>query len=69
MWEAQYLCGVNREVIHFCLGQISNLSFILFSFLSIFSGVIDQEDIIGLFKEIGVVISKRNAKKIIQMYE
>ncbi|XP_023190807.1 calcium-binding mitochondrial carrier protein SCaMC-1-A-like isoform X1 [Xiphophorus maculatus] len=32
-------------------------------------GVIDQEDIICLFKEIGVVISKPNAKKIIQMMD
>nr|XP_046265656.1 solute carrier family 25 member 24, like isoform X1 [Scatophagus argus] len=32
-------------------------------------GVIDQEDIICLFKELGVVISKPNAKKIIQMMD
>ncbi|KAL2097819.1 hypothetical protein ACEWY4_007026 [Coilia grayii] len=32
-------------------------------------GVIDQGDIIDLFKELGVVISKRNAKKIIQMMD
>ncbi|CAB1413452.1 unnamed protein product [Pleuronectes platessa] len=32
-------------------------------------GVIDQEDVICLFKEIGVVISKPNAKKIIQMMD
>ncbi|XP_076151371.1 solute carrier family 25 member 24, like [Alosa pseudoharengus] len=32
-------------------------------------GAIDQEDIIDLFKELGVVISKRNAKKIIQMMD
>ncbi|XP_024922140.1 solute carrier family 25 member 24, like [Cynoglossus semilaevis] len=32
-------------------------------------GLIDQEDIICLFKELGVVISKTNAKKIIQMMD
>ncbi|XP_006634834.2 solute carrier family 25 member 24, like isoform X1 [Lepisosteus oculatus] len=32
-------------------------------------GVIDQEDIIDLFKELGVVISKQHAKKIIQMMD
>uniref|UniRef100_A0A3Q3F9P9 Solute carrier family 25 member 24, like n=1 Tax=Labrus bergylta TaxID=56723 RepID=A0A3Q3F9P9_9LABR len=32
-------------------------------------GVIDQEDIISLFKELGVVISKPNAKQIIQMMD
>ncbi|XP_063076321.1 solute carrier family 25 member 24, like [Engraulis encrasicolus] len=32
-------------------------------------GVIDQGDIIELFKELGVVITKRNAKKIIQMMD
>ncbi|KAF6736171.1 Calcium-binding mitochondrial carrier protein SCaMC-1-B [Oryzias melastigma] len=32
-------------------------------------GVIDQDDIICLFKELGVVISKPNAKKIIQMID
>lgn len=32
-------------------------------------GVIDQEDIISLFKELGVVISKTNAKQIIQMMD
>ncbi|KAF7662588.1 hypothetical protein LDENG_00231830 [Lucifuga dentata] len=32
-------------------------------------GVIDQEDIICLFKELGVVISKPNAKQIIQMMD
>ncbi|XP_076003875.1 solute carrier family 25 member 24, like [Genypterus blacodes] len=32
-------------------------------------GVIDQEDIICLFKELGVVITKPNAKKIIQMMD
>uniref|UniRef100_A0A8C3B5L0 Solute carrier family 25 member 24, like n=1 Tax=Cyclopterus lumpus TaxID=8103 RepID=A0A8C3B5L0_CYCLU len=32
-------------------------------------GEIDQEDIICLFKELGVVISKPNAKKIIQMMD
>ncbi|XP_014861095.1 PREDICTED: calcium-binding mitochondrial carrier protein SCaMC-1-A-like isoform X5 [Poecilia mexicana] len=32
-------------------------------------GVIDQEDIICLFKELGVVISKPNAKTIIQMMD
>uniref|UniRef100_A0A673BMV8 Solute carrier family 25 member 24, like n=1 Tax=Sphaeramia orbicularis TaxID=375764 RepID=A0A673BMV8_9TELE len=32
-------------------------------------GVIDQEDIICLFTELGVVISKPNAKKIIQMMD
>nr|XP_040028255.1 solute carrier family 25 member 24, like isoform X2 [Gasterosteus aculeatus aculeatus] len=32
-------------------------------------GVIDQEDIICLFKELGVVISKANAKTIIQMMD
>ncbi|XP_037537807.1 solute carrier family 25 member 24, like [Nematolebias whitei] len=32
-------------------------------------GVIDQEDIISLFKELGVVISKPNANKIIQMMD
>uniref|UniRef100_A0A3Q3BX44 Solute carrier family 25 member 24, like n=1 Tax=Haplochromis burtoni TaxID=8153 RepID=A0A3Q3BX44_HAPBU len=32
-------------------------------------GFIDQEDIICLFKELGVVISKPNAKKIIQMMD
>uniref|UniRef100_A0A3Q3BL10 Solute carrier family 25 member 24, like n=1 Tax=Kryptolebias marmoratus TaxID=37003 RepID=A0A3Q3BL10_KRYMA len=32
-------------------------------------GVIDQEDIICLFKELGVVISKPNANKIIQMMD
>ncbi|XP_049888859.1 solute carrier family 25 member 24, like isoform X2 [Epinephelus moara] len=32
-------------------------------------GVIDQDDIICLFKELGVVISKPNAKKIIQMMD
>uniref|UniRef100_A0A3Q2U2N7 Solute carrier family 25 member 24, like n=1 Tax=Fundulus heteroclitus TaxID=8078 RepID=A0A3Q2U2N7_FUNHE len=32
-------------------------------------GVIDQEDIVCLFKELGVVISKPNAKKIIQMMD
>lgn len=31
------------------------------------SGEIDQDDIICLFQELGVVISKPNAKKIIQM--
>lgn len=60
--QVQFLCNVNPEVRLCCLSQLNY-------FLSIFSGVIDQEDIIGLFKEIGVVISKRNAKKIIQMYE
>ncbi|XP_034559608.1 solute carrier family 25 member 24, like isoform X2 [Notolabrus celidotus] len=32
-------------------------------------GVIDQEDIISLFKELGVVISKPNANQIIQMMD
>ncbi|XP_054613544.1 solute carrier family 25 member 24, like isoform X3 [Dunckerocampus dactyliophorus] len=32
-------------------------------------GVIDQEDIICLFKELGVLISKANAKKVIQMMD
>ncbi|KAJ8406392.1 hypothetical protein AAFF_G00306230 [Aldrovandia affinis] len=32
-------------------------------------GVIDQEEIIDLFKELGVVISKPNAKRIIQMMD
>uniref|UniRef100_A0A668AQ12 Solute carrier family 25 member 24, like n=1 Tax=Myripristis murdjan TaxID=586833 RepID=A0A668AQ12_9TELE len=32
-------------------------------------GVIDQEEIIHLFKELGVVISKPNAKRIIQMMD
>ncbi|XP_068605202.1 solute carrier family 25 member 24, like [Brachionichthys hirsutus] len=32
-------------------------------------GVIDQDDIICLFKELGVVISKPNAKQIIQMMD
>uniref|UniRef100_A0A3B4A1N4 EF-hand domain-containing protein n=1 Tax=Periophthalmus magnuspinnatus TaxID=409849 RepID=A0A3B4A1N4_9GOBI len=32
-------------------------------------GVIDQEDIISLFKELGVVITKTNAKRIIQMMD
>ncbi|XP_070701818.1 solute carrier family 25 member 24, like [Pempheris klunzingeri] len=32
-------------------------------------GVIDQDDIICLFKELGVVISKPNAQKIIQMMD
>uniref|UniRef100_A0A1A8MDN7 EF-hand domain-containing protein n=6 Tax=Nothobranchius TaxID=28779 RepID=A0A1A8MDN7_9TELE len=32
-------------------------------------GVIDQDDIICLFKELGVVISKPNAKKIIKMMD
>uniref|UniRef100_A0A3P8XRL6 Solute carrier family 25 member 24, like n=1 Tax=Esox lucius TaxID=8010 RepID=A0A3P8XRL6_ESOLU len=33
------------------------------------SGVIDQEDIVDLFKELGVNISKQNAKRIIQMMD
>ncbi|KAM9845347.1 solute carrier family 25 member 24, like [Aulostomus maculatus] len=32
-------------------------------------GLIDQEDIISLFKELGVAISKQSAKKIIQMMD
>lgn len=32
-------------------------------------GVIDQDDIISLFKELGVVITKANAKQIIQMMD
>uniref|UniRef100_A0A3B4CPJ7 EF-hand domain-containing protein n=1 Tax=Pygocentrus nattereri TaxID=42514 RepID=A0A3B4CPJ7_PYGNA len=32
-------------------------------------GAIDQEDIINVFKELGVVISKTNAKRIIQMMD
>ncbi|KAG9273712.1 calcium-binding mitochondrial carrier protein SCaMC-1-B-like [Astyanax mexicanus] len=32
-------------------------------------GVIDQEDIVNVFKELGVVISKQSAKRIIQMMD